>query len=197
MIPIYLASTSVYRRQLLLDAGILVSCLDPCVNESSIVGESPIQTAKMRAEAKAKAGFQQVGEGLVIGADQVVYLDGQVFGKPSSDEAWFSRLCQFRGREHLLTTGVALADSTGVEVFSVTTGVTFRSDLSDAELRAYVRFGEARGCAGGYMMERLGSWLISEIRGDAQNVIGIPVFPLIGRLRARGFQLCPPRERIP
>jgi septum formation protein len=77
------------------------------------------------------------------------------------------------------------------EVFVEHSRVRLRADLEDAELLAYVRLGEARGCAGGYMVERRGAWLIEDVEGDWQNVIGLPIFPLVTRLRARGWRLGP------
>ena len=73
--------------------------------------------------------------------------------------------------------------------FVETTKSILSSDLSDDDLRAYVDIGEARQCAGGYMMERRGAWLIEKIEGDWQNVIGLPIFPLLKHLKALGFPI--------
>ena len=73
--------------------------------------------------------------------------------------------------------------------FTVDTAVRFRADVDDSELDAYVASGEAAGCAGGYMAERRGAWLIEAIEGDWQNVIGLPIFALLASLRARGYRL--------
>jgi septum formation protein len=103
-----------------------------------------------------------------------------------------TRLTAFRGRTHLLTTAVALVGGGWPEeLFSVDTRVRFRADVTDAELRAYIAHGEARGCAGGYMVEQRGVWLIETIDGDWTNVVGLPVFDLVTRLRKRGFRLLP------
>ena len=90
-----------------------------------------------------------------------------------------------RGRTHHLTTAVSLVSLEHQihRKFYETTNIVFRGDLTDAELRAYVENGEAKRCAGGYMMERKGAWMIERIEGDWQNVIGLPIFPLLTELR--------------
>ncbi|HCH64239.1 MAG TPA: hypothetical protein DFR83_15655 [Deltaproteobacteria bacterium] len=160
------------------------------VNESEITGDSPRDVARNRAGAKALAVARQFPDALVIGADQVVHLDDEPIGKPRSAADWMQRLRAFRGRTHLLTTAVALVGG-GVpeEHFSVDSRVRFRADVSDEELAAYIAHGEAQGCAGGYMVEQRGVWLIEAIDGDWTNVVGMPIFHLVGRLRCRGFRL--------
>lgn len=187
---VVLASSSPWRQRILLDAGIRCMAVASGVNESGIVGDSPREIAHLRAEAKARAVAERFPNALIIGADQVVHLDGEPIGKPRSEADWMLRLRAFRGRTHLLTTAVALVGGTAPpEVFAVDTRVRFRADVSDVELRAYIDHGEARGCAGGYMVEQRGVWLIEAIDGDWTNVVGLPVFELIGRLRRRGYRL--------
>jgi len=184
-----LASTSPWRLQLLGEAGILAEAIAPAVDEELIVGTGPIETAQMRATAKATAVAKECPSTLVVGADQVIHMDGETIGKPDDDTVWFQRLRQMRGRAHQLTTAVALVDGDGAEEFAVTTEVRFRGDLTDEELHAYIASGEARGCAGGYMIERRGAWLVESIEGDWLNVIGLPVLHLVSRLRARGWSV--------
>ena len=184
-----LASTSPWRLQLLGEAGILAEAIAPAVDEELIVGTGPIETAQMRATAKAKAVAKECPSALVVGADQVIHMDGETIGKPADDTVWVQRLRQMRGRTHQLTTAVALIDGDGAEEFAVTTEVRFRGDLTDEELHAYIASGEARGCAGGYMIERRGAWLVESIEGDWLNVIGLPVLHLVSRLRARGWSV--------
>ena len=187
---VVLASSSPWRQRILLDAGIRCTAVASGINESGIVADSPREIARLRAEAKAHDVAERFPSALVIGADQVVHLDGEPIGKPRSEADWMSRLRAFRGRTHLLTTAVALVGGAAPpEVFAVDTRVRFRADVSDLELRAYVDHGEARGCAGGYMVEQRGVWLIEAIDGDWTNVVGLPVFELVGRLRRRGYRL--------
>ena len=126
---------------------------------------------------------------LVLGADQVIHLDGEAIGKPPCDEIWRARLMAMRGRRHALTTAIALWDGQLLECEAVTTIVQFRSDITDAEIDAYIGCGEARGCAGGYMVERRGAWLVESIEGDWLNVVGLPVLKVVSMLRTRGWRM--------
>ena len=189
MTRLVLASTSPWRLQLLGEAGITAEAVAPGVYEEVIVGVGPVETAQMRAMAKAKAVAAGCPGALVVGADQVIHMDGETIGKPANDLVWLQRLQTMRGRAHQLTTAVALVDGEGSEEFTVTTKVCFRGDLTDEELRNYIACGEARGCAGGYMIERRGAWLVESIDGDWLNVIGLPVLHLVSRLRARGWSV--------
>ena len=197
---IILASTSPYRLQLLQDIGLQVQAEGALVDEKSIVADSPVNTAIARAKAKAMDVYSRFPNSLVIGADQVCYLQEDIMGKPESEEQWLYRLQQMREEPHYLSTAVvlcypsAIANSVQREehnedfcCFVETTKVYFRGDLSDDVLRQYVKIGEAKNCAGGYMMEKQGAWLIEKIEGDWQNVIGLPIFPLTKHLRALGI----------
>lgn len=189
-----LASASPYRKALLKDVGLNVDTFGANIDEYSILGDSPIQTAQYRARAKAESVRLHHSKPVIIGADQVCYIDDVVMDKPSSVEEWFSRLQAMRGRSHFLSTAVCILiaptptkDAECIE-FVETTRVFFRSDLSDDDLKAYIDIGEAKKCAGGYMMEKSGAWLIERIEGDWQNVIGLPIFPLLTHLKRIG---CP------
>ena len=194
--PVVLASTSTWRLQLLASAGIEVRGEAHDVDEASIAAGDPRALALARARAKAHDVRRRLsregglGDAVVIGADQVAWIDDEVFGKPEDDADWRARLRMLRGRTHTLSTGVVLVGGAGGEVsFCEDSHVRFRGDLEDAELDAYVALGEARGCAGGYMAEGRGAWLIEGIEGDWNNVIGLPVFRLITELRRRGARL--------
>ena len=184
-----LASSSKWRKQLLEEAGLFCDSADPAVDESAIVGSDAIQTSRLRSAAKAERVAQDFPEAVVLGADQVIHLDGETIGKPLNDADWRARLKSMRGRTHQLTTSVTLIEDGDVETFSVTTGVTMRADISDAEIESYIELGEARGCAGGYMVERRGAWLIESIDGDWLNVVGLPVLHVVTQLRKRGWRM--------
>ncbi|MBM76317.1 MAG: septum formation protein Maf [Proteobacteria bacterium] len=194
-----LASTSPWRLNLLTSVGFSPIAVDPKVDEDPIVGENPVQTAQLRAAAKSAAVLKKkLNEGadrslVIVAADQVVYLDDVIFGKPRSDSLWFERLKKLRGQAHGLTTAVEVIFVESEKIirkisFHETTKIHMRSDLSDEELWAYVRLGEASGCAGGYMVERGGAWLISQIEGDYSNVVGLPIPSLVQALRELGLK---------
>ncbi len=188
-----LASGSRWRRAMLRRAGIPCRAVSPFIDEHAISGPFPRKVAEARARAKAEAVRARLGPGpLIIGADQVVHLEGVVLGKPRDEGAHLDMLLRMRGRSHELVTAVALfggSEEAPIErCFEVATRLTVRADLSDAELAAYVATGEARGCGGGYMIEALGAQLFERVEGDFNNVLGLPLFALIDELRALGWR---------
>lgn len=187
-----LASGSVWRKALLVGAGIPCRSVASDVDEEAIVGDSPSSIARARALAKARrvAAGSRPGE-VVLGADQVVHLGGSILGKPRDREAHLAMLASLRGCTHELVTSVALIPH-GTEpgwerCFEVATTLTMRPELSDAELAAYVDCGEAAGCGGGYMIEAMGAQLFTSVQGDWYNVVGLPLFRLITELRDLGW----------
>ena len=190
MRKIYLASSSRWRASILKSAGIVAELRPPMVDEESILGADPVETARLRARAKASFVWSRVSEeSIVIAADQVVYLDGEIFGKPKTAQAWLDRLQKFRGRGHNLTTAMCVWSKDVKKEIAEHSIVHFRSDVSQNELQTYINYGEASGCAGGYMVESRGAWLIEKVEGDWQNVVGLPIFRLISALRGFGYTL--------
>lgn len=189
-----LASGSAWRLDLLHAAGIVCTAVRPAIHEHEVTALDPVDLACARALAKARDVACRCGAGWwVIGADQVVHLGGEVFGKPADDAEHLAMLQRLRGRTHQLATGVAiLAGGSGGEAaercLCEITRLTMRADLTDDELRAYVACGEARACGGGYMIERRGIQLFEKIDGDWTNVVGLPIIRLVGELRGLGWR---------
>ncbi|MEE2752175.1 MAG: Maf family protein [Myxococcota bacterium] len=186
---VVLASSSAWRAELLGAVGLTCEMHPPGLDESACEEARPVERALTLARQKLALVAPLYPESLVIAADQVAHLDGRAFGKPRDAEEHFSMLCGLRGRRHELVTGVAISWRGDSRVFHETTGITFREDLRDSEIQAYVDSGEGRGCAGGYQVERLGPWLISEVSGDWFNVVGLPIPRLVGELRSIGMGL--------
>lgn len=186
--PLLLASTSRWRQELLAAAGIRCSLVAPPADEASVDDPDPRALAALRAHLKAASVHALRPDAWVVGADQVAHLDGVPFGKPTSPEDHRWRLRWLRGRTHTLTSAVAVLMGADVVVFQEDTLISFRSDLSDAELDAYVDCEEGSACAGGYRAEAWGAQLIERVDGDWNNVIGLPLYPLITTLRARGWR---------
>ena len=186
-----LASESSFRRKLMESAGLACEAVGAPIDESAIGGEGPVEVAIARAQAKARSVHALRQGHCVIGADQVVHLEGRVFHKPCSGADWKAQLCALKGRTHELVTAVCIIWPGEEETFCVHSRVRFRADLGETDLDAYIEWGEASACAGGYMVEGRGAWLIESVEGDWNNVIGLPILPLIGRLRARGWHLGP------
>ena len=184
--PIILASTSPARLELFRNAGIACTGVAPGVNESRLQHAEPTALATLRATAKARA--VDVAGACVIGADQVAWMEGDVFGKPHDADDHRARLRLLRGRTHTLTTATVIRYGGSEHRLLVETRIRFRADLSDEEIDAYVACGEGSGCAGGYAAEGWGGQLIASIDGDFFNVLGLPLLEVITTLRNFGWR---------
>ena len=191
MRELILASTSPYRRRMLVDAGIAVRTESPGIDERSVSGTDPVELARELARRKAQAVAARHPGEWIIGADQVGHdpdRPGEPFGKPADPEDHIRRLREMVGRRHELVTGFAIIGP-GVEVVGhETTVMHVRADLDDDELRAYVATGEGAGCAGGYAVEGRGVFLFERIDGDWFNVIGLPLLRVMDVLRSHGWR---------
>lgn len=189
--PIVLASTSQYRRELLQRLQIPFTVASPDIGESTLSGESPVQTAERLAEAKARAVGANHAGALIIGSDQVAYLGDRRFGKPLVRERAIEQLQAMRGKTVIFHTAVCLYNTRNgnAPVVAVPTEVRFR-DLSDAEIERYVDKERPFHCAGSAKSEGLGIALLEYLRGDDPNaLIGLPLIALCALLRAEGYEL--------
>lgn len=192
-----LASGSPRRVELMREAGLAFRAVPADIDESRLSGELPFQLvarlARTKALALVRSGEARPGE-LVVGADTVVVLDGEVLGKPSGSEEAAQTLRRLSGREHVVATGCALmvagsapdAAPVAEDVFVESTAVTFY-DLGEEEIRAYVGSGEPMDKAGSYGIQGGGRMLVRGIEGDYYNVVGLPVARLVRRMRRLGL----------
>jgi len=176
-----LASHSPRRRDLLREAGFQFEVRPSQVNEGEPTpGEDPAEFARRAARLKALdvASSSEPGS-LVLGADTVVVVNGQILGKPSGPHEATRMLRLLSGQTHQVITGVCLVRAPReVEVVThETTFVTFR-ELDDGEMRSYIKSREPFDKAGGYAIQGLASKLVTRISGCYFNVVGLPV-PLI------------------
>lgn len=186
-----LASTSIYRRDLLARLQIPFETASPDVDEAALPGESPVATAQRLSLAKAKAVAQAFPDALIIGSDQVAYLGEQCFGKPYTRERAVEQLRTMRGRTVIFHTGLCLYNSASgrVQLAGVPTEVGFRQ-LSDEEIERYLDKEQPYHCAGSARSEGLGIALLDRMRGDDPNaLIGLPLIALCTMLRAEGVPL--------
>lgn len=187
--PLVLASTSVYRRELLTRLGLPFATAAPDVDEKSLPGEPPEETAVRLSIAKARAVEASHTDALIIGSDQVAHLDGTRLGKPGNYASAHRQLQSARGRCVEFHTGVCLYNSRSGKVQTAVAhnSVAFRS-FSDAEIERYLRREKPYQCAGSAKIEGLGIALISRISGDDPHaLIGLPLIALIGMLRNEGL----------
>ncbi|WP_257205271.1 Maf family protein, partial [Pseudomonas monteilii] len=150
MTPLYLASGSPRRRELLTQIGVPFIVINAPVDESPLPSESAPAYVERLARAKAAAGLARVdGPAVVLGADTAVVLDGRILGKPENREDALAMLADLSGREHQVLTAVALDDGQRVHSFCVTSKVRFRA-ISTDEAQRYWASGEPVDKAGGY-----------------------------------------------
>ena len=188
---IVLASTSVFRRELLTRLGLPFAMANPDVDETAVHGETPETTALRLSETKARAVVAQYPGALIIGSDQVACLDAQVFGKPGSHENAVKQLQAMRGRSVNFFTGLCLLNAkTGkARLRGVPTLVTFRN-LSDVEIENYLRREQPYNCAGSAKSEGLGIALIAKMEGDDPNaLIGLPLIALCDLLAKENINI--------
>ena len=137
------------------------------------------------SQRKAQAVLAGADEDdLIIAADTVVVLDGAVLGKPADEREAFAMLSALSGNSHRVYTGVTVAQGDRMATEHEETRVTFR-ELEPEEISCYIATGEPMDKAGAYGIQGVGALLVSGIKGDYCNVMGLPVFRL-GRMLA-GF----------
>lgn len=195
---LYLASTSPARLSVLRAAGIEPICFSPEVDEEAAVQarEAEIGRALTASELteylgrlKAEDVMRRHGaeiDGLVLGGDSAFLLHGEILGKPHEPEIALKRAKQHRGQTGVLHSGHWLIDHTGGAVRGAagavdTATVTLSSDVSDAELEAYVATGEPLELAGGFAIDGLAGAFIEKIEGAPSCVIGLSL-PTLRRL---------------
>jgi septum formation protein len=186
-----LASSSIYRRELLTRLCIPFSIESPEVDETPLPEEAPEHTAKRLAEAKARKIGQQHQNALVIGCDQVAVLDGIQLGKPLVHDVAMNQLRMMQGRSVVFHSAICLYNSqTGnLQSAVVPYEVKFRQ-LDDTEIERYLRKEQPYHCAGSAKSEGLGIALIEHMRGDDPNaLIGLPLITLINMLKLEGVNV--------
>ena len=191
MLPLLLASSSVYRRELLNRLQLPFICSSPDIDESHRANESAVDLVKRLAEEKARALANSHPGHLIIGSDQVAALDGRIIGKPHTFEIAREQLLAASGRQVSFLTGLALLNSdTGhCQVDCIPFTVTMRQ-LDIARIERYLRAEQPYDCAGSFKAEGLGVSLFQSTEGpDATSLIGLPLIRLVDMLLAEGVQV--------
>ena len=187
--PLILASTSVYRRELLERLRIPFEVFSPKVDETPLTGESTLELALRLAQAKAAAVAKQNPHAWVIGSDQVADLCGAAIGKPGNFERAMAQLQLMRGQRVTFHTALCLMQGAVQTTLSIPTEVSFRK-LSDEVIERYLLAEEPYDCAGSAKSEGLGISLLESIKSDDPTaLIGLPLIALTGLLRDAGFMI--------
>ncbi|MBU0938762.1 MAG: septum formation inhibitor Maf [Gammaproteobacteria bacterium] len=191
MLPLLLASSSVYRRELLNRLHLPFICSAPDIDESHRKNEPAVELVKRLAEEKARALASSHPGHLIIGSDQVATLDDQIIGKPHTLEKAREQLLAASGRQVSFLTGLALLNSeTGhCQVDCIPFTVTMRQ-LDPAQIERYLRIEQPYDCAGSFKAEGLGVSLFQSTEGpDATSLVGLPLIRLVDMLLAEGVQV--------
>jgi nucleoside triphosphate pyrophosphatase len=182
-VHLLLASASPRRAGLLTAAGFSFDVVPADVDEQVLPGEDPDSHVLRLARAKVRAVTSAAPGSVILGADTIVLVDGEILGKPGDDARAASMLRRLSGRGHEVLTGVAIRRGDHEESGVERTSVRFLP-LSDREIAWYISTGEARDKAGAYGAQGLASRFIERIDGSYSNVVGLPV-PLVCRLLNR------------
>ncbi len=189
MNQLILASTSVYRQELLKRLGLSFKAQAPGVDEDAEKkkGFQPRKLAEHLACLKARS---LVAPGsVVIGGDQLVDFQGQILGKPGSIDTAIQQLQAMSGKSHILITAVCVASDGGETLITDITRMTLRT-LTLSEIERYVHHDLPLDCAGAYKIEKLGIALMQKIETEDFTAIqGLPLMKLANVLREKGFQL--------
>jgi septum formation protein len=183
-VRVVLASASPARLALLRAAGLEPSVIVSGVDEDAYSAATTAELVAVLARAKAEAVAAGLDDGLVIGCDSLLDLDGAALGKPPSADSAVARWKDMRGRTGTLYTGHCVIDAASGKQAAAVGATTVRFGTpADEEIVAYVQTGEPLNMAGAFTIEGLGGWFVDSIDGDAGNVIGISL-PLLRNLLA-------------
>ena len=176
-----LASGSPRRRDMLQKVGLEFDVIPSPAEELHDESMALDQLCEENARLKALAVAQDYPEATVIGADTLVYIDQTPLGKPRSKEEAEAMLMRLSGRTHQVCTGVCIARAGKVVSFHAITEVVFKK-LSEKIIRDYMSKVDVMDKAGSYAVQEHGEMIIEQVRGDYDNVVGLPVAQLLAKL---------------
>ena len=185
MSGLILASKSPRRRELLKLLGYPFKITVSGIEENTIEEEAPAQHVMRLSELKARDAGSRYQNGIVIGSDTIVVLDGEILGKPAASEEAVEMLMRLQGRTHTVFTGFALLNVEDGRLMSdyESTEVTMR-ELTENLIKQYIATGEPLDKAGSYGIQGYGSALVTSIKGCYFTVMGLPLAKLMEALNA-------------
>jgi len=171
-----LASTSPRRAEILRKQRIDFEVISPEDIDEEKISSDPVEHVTQLSRRKVESVSHKVQEGLILGADTIVVLNGEILGKPM-DQADAERILKkLSGKTHRVYTGLTLMDKKSGRIFSAydCTEVKF-NELAEEEIRSYIATGEPMDKAGAYGIQGMGNFLVNRIKGNLDNVIGLPM----------------------
>jgi len=188
-VALYLASSSVYRRELLERLGLPFNCHSPDIDEQRLSGEAPYDYVQRLAKEKAQTVAANQNAAWVIGSDQTAVLGDSILGKPGNEANAVKQLKACAGKTVRFLTSLCLWTPDQVQLMVDTTEVEFR-DLNEDEIRRYVAREQPLNCAGSFKVEGYGISLFKAVRSqDPTALIGLPLIAVCQQLRQAGAQL--------
>lgn len=180
MTKLLLASTSPARKRLLNDAGIVFETRSPGVDEDALVEAVKPPTIQDMTLLLARAKAEAVTfDGLVLGCDSALLLDGEMLGKPHLPEVAIARWQKMRGQTGILCSGHWLIDGeTGEATGKVTQTTVKFANLTDEQIHKYVATGEPLQVAGAFTIDGIGGAFVERIEGDYHTVVGLSLVAL-------------------
>jgi septum formation protein len=176
-----LASNSPRRREILKGAGYKFNVI-PAQSEEITPLLKPESAAVKTAKSKALEVAAAYPGDVVLAADTIVVLNGEIMNKPKDEDDAFRMLKALSGARHTVITGVYIVKGKTSEAFYQRTSVEF-NELSYDDIRAYIKTAEPYDKAGAYAIQEMGALLVKGIRGDYYNVMGLPIAVVARELR--------------
>jgi septum formation protein len=170
-----LASSSPRRAEILTREKVRfeIKILDSYKEEN--VSSDPVTHVLESSKRKAQSVADELEDGIILGADTIVVLDGEILGKPQNKENAFFILKKLSGRTHDVYTGVTLINkSTGKTISNYDVTKVKFNQLNEQKIADYITTGEPMDKAGAYGIQGMGSFLVDHIEGSLDNVIGLP-----------------------
>ncbi|XP_004925825.1 dTTP/UTP pyrophosphatase [Bombyx mori] len=181
---IVLASASPRRAELIENIGLKVSLCPSLFEENLVPNEFSkfsdfVEETALHKVLEVEKRLTGMGSApdIVIGADTMVTLDGEMFGKPTSEAEAFVMLSRLSGRSHTVYTGVVVKTGEEIVKFTESTDVQF-GELDEQQIRGYIDTGEPMDKAGGYGIQGVGGTFVERVEGDYFTVVGLPLYRL-------------------
>lgn len=186
---IVLASSSPRRRELLSTLGLGFDIIHPSSDETVSGNETPEDFVLRVSAEKASSVSRTLGDGVVvIGADTIVVVDGEMLGKPEDRGEAYSMLRKLSGKEHHVFTAFSIVRPKSEILHSEIVDTRVRvKPLAASEIEGYIKTGEPMDKAGAYGIQGIGSFMVGGIEGSYSNVVGLPVEELLAALKKLGI----------
>ena len=188
---VILASSSIFRKQLLLKLDIPFKCISPDINESRLDGETVTKYVKRLSIEKAKKIATNNKNSIIIGSDEVADLNGQILGKPLTRNKAKNQLKMLSGNKVVFRTGLCVLNSdTGKHYSSVNNYTIFFKDLTNKTINSYLDKDDVLKCAASIRIEGLAINLVKSMKGsDPSSIMGLPLIKVIDYIEKFGIKV--------